>query len=31
MILTAGQGKIMVIDDAKTLLPLMFNADNLKR
>lgn len=31
MILTAGSGKVMVIDDAKTLLPLMFNADNLKR
>lgn len=31
MILTAGQGKVMVIEDAKTLLPLMFNADNMKR
>lgn len=31
MILTAGQGKVVVVEDAKTLLPLMFNADHLKR
>jgi hypothetical protein len=31
MILTAGDGKVMVVPDARTLLPLMFNADNLKR
>ncbi|MFN5325325.1 MAG: cytidine deaminase [Bacteroidota bacterium] len=31
MILTAGNGKVMVVPDARTLLPLMFNADNLKR
>lgn len=30
MIMTAGDGKIIVIPSVKTLLPLMFNSDNLK-
>ncbi|OQA11423.1 MAG: hypothetical protein BWY67_00967 [Bacteroidetes bacterium ADurb.Bin397] len=31
LIITAGKGKIMVIPNTKTLLPLMFNAENLKK
>lgn len=31
MILTAGQGRVIIVPDARTLLPLMFNADHLKR
>lgn len=31
LIITAGNGKVMVIPNTKTLLPLMFNAENLKK
>lgn len=31
LILTAGNGKIMVIPNIQTLLPLMFNSENLKK
>lgn len=31
MILTSGNGQVLVMEDAMTLLPLMFNADQLKR
>lgn len=31
LIMTAENGKVMVIPNVKTLLPLMFNAENLKK
>ncbi len=31
LIMTAEKGKVIVIQDLKTLLPLMFNAENLKK
>ena len=31
MIITGENGKVMVIPNTKTLLPLMFNSDNLKK
>jgi cytidine deaminase len=31
LIMTADQGKVMVIHNLRTLLPLMFNAENLKK
>jgi cytidine deaminase len=31
LILTAGNGKVIVVPDVKSLLPLIFSADNLKK
>lgn len=31
LIMTAGNDKVMVVPDVKTLLPLMFNSENLKK